>query len=154
MALGREQIYATLFEQLQQVLLYPVGPFKYMGRRPVPLGRLAGEQYPSLILVEMGEDYQRNVLYAPAKVILMVSAIIQNDDGVAPNELNVRALNDLADSVEDALQSYCTPTAQNILNGLVQQAWVEGRQVVITGSYPQRWSEQVMGIKLILPHSR
>lgn len=154
MALGREQIYGTLFAQLQQRLLAPNGPFNYMGRRPVPISRLSAEQYPALVLVETGEEYLRNVIFAPTKVILMASAIIQDFEGVTPDENNVGALNDLADSVEDALQSFCGPTAQNVLNGLVQQTWIEGRQVVITGSYPQKWSEQVMGIKIVLPHSR
>lgn len=154
MAIGREQIYATLFLQLRQVLLFPNGPFNYMGRRPVPIARLELSQYPSLILVEESEAYLRDHLFAPAKVILAASLIIQDAEGIDPTEQNVPSLNNLADAVEDALQSFCQPTAQNILNGLVQQAWIEGRQVVITGSYPQKWSEQVMGIKMVLPHSR
>ena len=154
MALGRELIYSTLFEQLKQVLLYPAGPFNYMGRRPVPISKLGLEFYPALILVESTEEYQRSVLYAPAKVILGVVGIIQSYEGAEQTEANVTELNDLADAVEDAIQDYCTSTAQNILGGLVQQAWIEGRQVVVSGAWPEKWSEQFMGIKIVLPHSR
>jgi hypothetical protein len=154
MALGRELIYSSLFAQIKQLLLYPAGKFMYIGRRPVPIAKLALEQYPALFLVEGNEDYSRNVLYTPAKVTLTIYAMIHTNEGAVDDETNVPDLNNLADMFEDALQSYCVPTAQNVLNGLVQHAWIEGRQVVITGAWPQRWSEQIFGVKIILPHSR
>jgi len=154
MALGREQIYATIVAQLTQVLLFPAGPFQYIGRRPVPIGTLALEQYPALILMESAEEYMRHTLFAPAKVILTMVALIQALDGVVANEESVAVLNNLADAVEDALQSYCGPTAQNVLGGLSQRAWIEGRQNVIPASYPQKFSEQYISIKIVLPHSR
>lgn len=154
MALGREAIYSALFNQIAAILLQPAGPFNYAGRRPVSIGTLGAEQYPALVLVEKGEDYDRSRLYAPARVTLYADLHVYSMQGDVPDESDVTNLNALADAVEDAVQAACGPTAQNTLEGLVQEAWILGRQVVTPGSYAQRQSEQVMGLAVTLPHSR
>jgi len=154
MALGREQIYSALFAQISALLLSPAGPFQYAGRRPVSIGTLGAEQYPAFVLVEKGEDYDRSRLFAPAKVTLFADLYIWTLQGDVPDESDVSNLNTLADAVEDAVQSACGQTAQNTLSGLVQEAWILGRQVVTPGSYAQRQSEQIMGLAVTLPHSR
>jgi hypothetical protein len=154
MALGRELIYSTFFSQITTLLLYPAGPFNYMGRRSIGLGKLANEQYPAFLFLEAGEDYDRKVLFRPARVTLFAKGIIQSLHGQIPDESMNARLNDLADIVEDAIQAACSPTAQNTLNGLVQQAWINNRQVTIPPGYSNRWAEQILGIEIVLPHSR
>ena len=154
MAVGREAAYAALFQQISALLLSPAGPFNYAGRRPVSIGTLGAEQYPAFVLVEKGEDYDRSRLFSPAKVTLFADLFIYSLQGEVPDESEVAGLNGLADAVEDAVQAACGPTAQNTLTGLVQEAWILGRQVVTPGSYAQRQSEQIIGIAVTLPHSR
>jgi len=158
MALGREAIYSAFFNQIAPLLLKteqnPGLPFNYGGRRPVPDTQLAEEQYPAFFLLEQGEIYDRSVLFAPARVSLLCNLSVVSLQGEVPDETNVTDLNNLADAVENAIQSACQPTAQLILGGLVQQAWITHRTLVITGSYPQRISKQNFGIEIVLPHSR
>ncbi|MGH7056867.1 MAG: hypothetical protein ACREFZ_03150 [Acetobacteraceae bacterium] len=154
MSLRRESIYRALFNQIAALLLAPAGPFNYAGRRPVSMSTLGAEQYPAFVLVEKGEDYDRGRLFAPAKVTLFADLFIYSMMGDVPDESDVTNLNALADAVEDAVQNACGATAQNTLGGLVQEAWILGRQVVTPGSYAQRQSEQVMGLAMTLPHSR
>jgi len=153
--LGREAIYSALFTQLSAVLLAGTPPpFGYGGRRPVPIGQLAEEQYPAFALIEQGEMYDRTVLKAPARVTLMAMLQIVSLQGEVPDETNVTNLNNLADAVESALQDVAQTTAQNILGGLVQECWINHRQLVITGSFPQRQCTQNFLIEMVLPHSR
>lgn len=154
MALGREAIYQALFSQISALIMAPAGPFQYAGRRPVSIGTLGAEQYPAFVLVERGENYDRSRLFAPAKVTLFADLFIYAMQGDVPDESDVSNLNALADAVEDAVEAACGATAQNVLGGLVQEAWILGRQVVTPGSYAQRQSEQVMGLAVTLPHSR
>lgn len=151
--IGREAIYSAFFAQLSTALLAP-GPFNYGGRRPVPDTQLAEEQYPAFFLLEQGEIYDRTVLFAPARVSLMCNLSIVSLQGEVPDETNVTNLNNLADLVESAIQNACGPTADVTLAGLVQDAWINHRNLVITGSYPQRQSKQNFGIEFVLPHSR
>jgi hypothetical protein len=152
--IGREAIYSTFFGQLQGVLLAPTGPFGYMGRRAVSLGGLAPEQYPAFFFLEIGEIYDRKVLMRPARVTIQASGVIQSMHGLIPDDSSTADLNNLADAVEDAVNSACGRTAQNTLNGLVQEAWIDSRQMVLPATYANQWSEQVMGITMVLPHSR
>lgn len=153
--IGREPIYSAFYTQLNAVLLQiNGGPFNYSGRRPVPDTQLAEEQYPAFFLLEQGEIYDRSVLFAPTKVTLMASLSVVTLQGEVPDETNVTNLNNLADLVESAIQNSVGPTAQLTLNGLVQECWINHRQLVITGSYPQRQSKQNFMIELVLPHSR
>lgn len=149
MALGRENIYVAFFAQLNSILLTSVGgSFAYSSRRYKPLGNAAKELYPVFYLVEDGETYDRSVLFVPAKVILHSSIIIQtvtND----PKSIPATELNNLADEVENAINSFCGPTAQNILGGLVQEAWINNRQMKIAASIQERWSEQTLMIDLV-----
>lgn len=156
--IGRELIYSAFFLQLKNILLSTAvptpGPLNYMGRRPVPDSQLMPEQYPAGFLIEVGETYDRSRLFAPAKVSLLCNLTVISLQGDVPDETNVTDLNNLADAIESAIQSACGPTAQNTLGGLVQQAWINHRQLVITGSYPQRFSKQTFLVELVLPHSR
>jgi hypothetical protein len=157
MSIGREAIYSAFFAQISAILLStatPPGPLQYMGRRPITESSLQQEQYPAGSFLEMGEIYDRSVLFAPAKVSLLANLSIISFQGEVPDETNVTVLNNLADAVEDAIQSACISTAQNVLGGLVQEAWINHRQLVIVGSYPQRISKQVFSIEMVLPHSR
>lgn len=157
MAIGREAIYSAFFAQLEAILMSnanPPGPFNYSGRRPVPDTQLAQEQYPAFFVLEQGEIYDRSTLFAPAKVSLLCNLSVVSLHGEVPDETAVTDLNNLADAVEDAVQSACGPTAQNTLSGLVQQAWINHRTLTITGSYPQHISKMNFGVELVLPHSR
>lgn len=152
---GRETIYSAFFTQLNAALLQVNGgPFNYSGRRPVPDTQLAEEQYPAFFLLEAGEIYDRSRLFAPAKVTLMANLSVVTLQGEVPDETNVTNLNNLADTVESAIQDLAGPTAQLTLNGLVQECWINHRTLVIAGSYPQRTSKQNFMIEMILPHSR
>jgi hypothetical protein len=153
-ALGREKIYSAFYAQIAALLLAPAGPFMYGGRRPVPPSGLGQYQYPAFFFMESGEIYDRTVLRAPARVSLLATLSIHSVLGDIHDESSVPQLNNLADAVEDAIQGACQPTCQLILGGLVQQAWINHRQMVITGSYPQQSSVQNMGIEIVLPHSR
>ena len=135
-------------------MLAPAGVFNYAGRRPISIGTIAAEQYPAFVLVEKGEDYDRGQLFSPATVTLFSDLYIYSLQGEVPDESDVMTLNNLADAVENAVQAACGPTAQNTLSGLVQEAWILGRQVTTPGSYAQRQSEQIMGLAVTLPHSR
>lgn len=154
MSLGREAIYATFFAQLKSVLLSPAGPFLYLGRRSVAAGALPAEQYPAFFFLEIGEIYDRKVLLRPARVTLQATGVIQSMHGLIPDDSSTGEINNLADAVEDAVNSACGTTAQNTLNGLVQQAWIDSRQLTMPAMYSNVWSEQVMGITMVLPHSR
>lgn len=152
--LGREAIYAALYAQMSTLLISPVGSFNYTGRRPVPASGLVAAQYPAFILMEAGEIYDRTVLFAPTRVSLLATAQISTMCGDLHDESLVGAINNLADEVEEALQSVCGPTAANILGGLVQQAWINHRQVLTLASTPGQISVQNMMIEIVLPHSR
>ena len=152
--LGREAIYSAFFKQLSILLLDPAGPFGYVGRRSIVPGGLAAELYPAFFFVEVGEEYQRGVLFSPTKVTLQAHGVIQSLCGQIPDDGAVADLNNLADAVEAAVISACGPTQQNTLSGLVQEAWINGRQVTTPATYANRWSQQVMAIEMVLPHSR
>lgn len=158
MALGREAIYSAMYAQLQAILLMTAtptpGPFQFSARRPVTDSGLGAEQYPAFFFIEQGEAYDRSVTFRPAKVSLFARLSCVSLQGDVDDESNVTQLNNLADAVEDAVQNACGPTAQNTLGGLVQQAWINHRNLTITGSRPQRMSKQDFSIEMVLPHSR
>jgi hypothetical protein len=105
-------------------------------------------------MTEAGEDYDRSVLLAPANVSLFVHIAIQTNDGTNPDTITAIAMNDLADAVEEAVTSATSRTGQSILGGLVQEAWVNGRQVVTAASSSNPFSEYVMATEIVLPRSR
>lgn len=157
--IGREAIYSALFAQLSAVLLVTStptpGPFNYGGRRPVTDSGLGAEQYPAFLMMETGEIWDRTTLFAPATVSLLVTLSIQTVQGDVPDEEAVPALNNLADYVESAIENGGTDcTGANTLGGLVQKCWINHRQLVVTGSYPQRIFKQNFMIEMVLPHSR
>lgn len=153
--LGREAIYSALFAQLSAALLGDGKPFNYGGRRPVTDSGLGDEQYPAFLMMETGEIWDRSVLFAPASVSLLVTLSIQTMQGDVPDEEAVPALNNLADFVESAIEDGGTDcTGANTLGGLVQKCWINHRQLVVTGSYPQRMFKQNFMIEMVLPHSR
>jgi hypothetical protein len=152
--LGREAIYSAFFSQLQTALMAPTGPFNYSGRRPISDAALVGALYPAFIFTETGEVYDRTVLFAPARVTLLANIQISTICGDIRDDSSVTSLNNLADLVEAAIQSYCQPTAQNILGGLVQEAWLNHRQVVLIAQTTGNLSKFNMGIEIVLPHSR
>jgi hypothetical protein len=154
MAIGRERIYSAFYTQIAALLLAPNGPFEYGGRRPLGSNSLQAEQYPAFFFMESGEIYDRSILKAPATVSLLATLSVISMQGEVPDETSVADLNNLADTVEDAIQSACISTAQNILGGLVQEAWIINRNLVITGSYPNREAKQNFTIEIVLPHSR
>ena len=153
-SLGREAIYSAFFEQLRTMLLAPAVSFGYAGRRMINLGKLPAEQYPAFFFVELGEEYDRGQRFAPAKVTLRAQGIIQTLHGQIEDDSAVADLNNLADVVEHAVQIACGRTAQNTLDDLVQEAWINGRQVTTPATMQNRWSEQILGIEMVLPHSR
>jgi hypothetical protein len=153
-ALGREAIYAAFFEVIAGKLLAPAGQFNYGSRRYRTLGQLGGSQYPAFFMTEVGEDYDRSVQYAPAKVSLFAHVTIQTADGVDPQAITATALNDLADAVEVAVTFSATQTGQTTLNGRVQEAWVNGRQVTTPASSTGRYSEEVMAVEMVVPRMR
>lgn len=153
--IGREAIYSALFAQLSAALLGDGNPFNYGGRRPVTDTGLAAEQYPAFLMMETGEIWNRSVLFSPATVSLLVTLSIQTVQGDVPDEEAVPALNNLADYVESAIENGGTDcTGANTLGGLVQKCWINHRQLVVTGSYPQRIFKQNFMIEIVLPHSR
>lgn len=151
-SIGREAIYSAFYRQVSPLLL--AAGIAWTGRRPVTEAGLGECQYPAVFFMEAGEIYDRTVLFAPAKVSLLMNLTIVSMQGEIPDESNVTQLNNLADLVESAIQSACESTAQNILGGLVQEAWINHRTQVITGSYAQRISKQIFMVEMILPHSR
>jgi hypothetical protein len=154
MALGREQIYATFFSQLkQQLQVQPGALFNYCGRRSVSVGGLPVNSYPAFFLLEKGEEYERQVLFKPANVTLFATGLIQSLQGVQRDDSAIKAMNNLADYVEDAVQAASDSTATNTLNGLVQKVWIVGRQVTIPPSFGNKWIVQEVGIAIALPHS-
>lgn len=153
--LGREAIYSALFAQLSAALLGVGKPFNYGGRRPVTDTALSAEQYPAFLMMETGELWNRSVLFSPATVSLLVTLSIQTVQGDVPDEQAVPALNNLADFVESAIEDGGTDcTGANTLGGLVQKCWINHRQLIVTGSYPQRIFKQNFMIEIVLPHSR
>lgn len=153
-ALGREKIYSAFYALLEGQLLAPSGPFAYGSRRYRPVGSLGASQYPAFYLTEVGEEYDRSVLYVPAKVTLFAHVTIQTANGLDPANITATQVNDLADAVESAVTSAALPSAQSTLGGLVQDAWVNGRQAQVIGSSSAKYSEQVVGIEIILPRIR
>ncbi|MDE2100861.1 MAG: hypothetical protein KGL39_26680 [Patescibacteria group bacterium] len=151
MSLGRESIYSSFFNLLKSQLIAPTGPFFFGSRRYRPPGQLGQAQYPAFFLTEVGEDYDRSVLYAPANVKLFAHITIQTINGNDPNAITATEINDMADAVEDAVSAAATETGQNILNGKVQEAWINGRQAQVIASISARYSEQVMGVEIVLP---
>ncbi len=153
-AIGREAIYAALFAQLNATLLSANGgPFNYSSRRYQPLGSLSTSQYPAFFLVERGEMYDRKHLWAPAKVSLLAHVVIQSAIGIDPNVVTATEVNDLADAVESAVGVPSWTKQPTPLLGLVQIAWINGREIVVPGSIKQQYSEQDLEVELILPHA-
>lgn len=153
-SLGRERIYAGLFKVLELQLLAPNGTFKFGSRRYRTVGSLGAEQYPAFFLTEVGEEYDRSELYRPAKVTLFSHITIHTSNGDDPTAITATQVNDLADEVEEAVTALALPTAQSTLNGLVQEAWLNGRQAQVIASSPSRYSEQVLGLEIVLPRIR
>jgi hypothetical protein len=153
-ALGREAIYASFFKLLETQLVAPGGPFNYGNRRYRAAGQLGASQYPAFFLTEAGEDYDRSVLYAPANVTFFAHVVIQTYDGIDSEVITATESNNLADAVEDAVTAATSRTGQLILGGLVQEAWVNGRQVQIVSTAAAQYSEHVMGIEIVLPRNR
>lgn len=150
-SLGREEIYAAFFKVMEAELLAPTGPMSFMSRRYRPPGQLGQSQYPAMFLTEVGEEYDRSVLYAPASVKLFAHATIQTVNGNDPNAITATEVNNLADAVENAVSSTAKKTGQTILEGLVQEAWINGRQAQVIASSSARYSEQVIAIEIITP---
>lgn len=153
-SLGREAIYSAFYAQVSPLLLAPAGSFNYTGRRPVVPTGLGVCQYPAAYFVAAGEIYDRTVLKAPAKVTLMLNLVVDSMVATLEDESCIPDLNNLADEVEAAIQSACDVTAQNILGGLVQEAWINHRNQIILPAYGQSTARQIFMVELILPHSR
>lgn len=148
-AIGREAIYEALFQTLTQSLVSLNGPFKFASRRRMPMSQITTDNAPAFFLTEEGEVYDRSVLTAPTKVTLLahvhIIAII-ND----PLEVPAFTMNDLADAVETAVTTGIMSTSQQILNGLVQEAWINSRQVQSIATLESRYSEQDILIEVVL----
>jgi hypothetical protein len=153
--IGREAIYSRFFGYLKAQLHDPTGsPFKYCNRRYRPAGQQGQEEYPLFYCVGAGEEYDRSTLFAPAKITLFAHITIQTLDGDDPDVVPEIALNNLADAVEDAVTAVASRTGQSILGGLVQEAWVNGRQTHNPATSSGRYSEQIMAVEMILPRIR
>lgn len=153
MAVGREAIYQAVFDQLNSVLLVANGgPFRFSSRRYAPVGTLGSGSYPAFFLTEMGEDYDRSVLFRPANVTLFAHVIIQTREQ-AKNVITATEVNNLADAVEDALLAFVQTTGQNTLNGLVQEAWINSRQIQAIASIKAEFSEQDLTVEIVLPEA-
>ena len=121
MSLGRETIYAALFNELQtqcgstnpdaaalaaavNIPLLPkvLAPtFVFGSRRPQVLGKLPLDQYPALQMLEKGERYDRPMMRGPAVITLIAHVHIQTASGQDPNAIPAIDANNFADIVED-----------------------------------------------------
>ncbi len=153
--IGREAIYGRFFEYLKaQLHDAPRAPFRYCSRRYRPPGQQGQEAYPLFYAVGAGEEYDRTSLYLPAKVTLFAHITIQTLDGNDPDVITETELNDLADATEDAITAVSSATGQSILGGLVQEAWINGRQTHNPATSSGRFSEQIIAVELIRPRVR
>jgi hypothetical protein len=152
--IGREKIYEAFYRYLKAQLEAPTGSFGYSSRRYRPPGQVGSSQYPCFYAVGIGEEYDRTELYVPAKITLFTHVTIQTDNGADPDAITETEINNLADEVESAVTNAAEDTAQVILGGLVQEAWINGRQAHIPASSSGRFSEQVLAVELILPTIR
>lgn len=148
--IGREAIYSTFFAYMSNRLLTPTGPFHTASRRRAPVATVQKENVPAFYLVEEGELYDRSVLLAPAKITLMAHIIVVGRYMDDPTLIPAIEINNLADAVEEAVNDVVLPTSQQILGGLVQEAWINSRQIINTGSVQQRFSEQDILVELIV----
>ena len=151
-SVGREAIYEALFQLLNQQLLSPTGPYLYSSRRRMPASQITTDNSPAFFLTEEGEIYDRSVLSAPTKVTLLAHVhiiSIIND----PLAIPAITINDLADAVENAINMNVISTSQQILSGLVQEAWINSRQVQSIATLENRYSEQDILLEVILGRS-
>lgn len=153
--IGREAIYGRFFAYLKAQLHDAANaPFRYCNRRYRPPGQQSQEAYPLFYSVGAGEEYDRATLYVPAKVTLFAHITIQTLDGDDPEVVTETELNNLADAVEDAITAVASDTGQSILGGLVQEAWINGRQTHNPATSSGRYSEQIIAVELIRPRIR
>jgi hypothetical protein len=172
MALNREAIYAALFDELQTLavaanpgatyLLPKVAkpPFGFADRRYKIFGQLAKSQYPAMFMQEIGEHYERELMFGPATVTLVAHVVVQSYVGEDPAAIPAQEANNLADAIEDCIET----GAGQFLRGhsrlkvnldgsdsLVLVARVSGRQVMYNASQNGRYTEATMEIELFLP---
>jgi hypothetical protein len=158
MALGREPIYAALYTALRTALLTPAAPgFQFASRRQLNVSAPPlYATWPAFCLVEAMEDYDRSKIALPARVTLTARLYVYTltTIGDATDTTMTAAFNDLADSVEDAVNAMADATASVTLGGLVQKCWIAGRQVITPPSELNSIATQRFSIDMVLPHSR
>jgi hypothetical protein len=152
MAIGREAIYAALFELLTQKLVAPAGPFAFAARRYRPASQTGTANFPALYLIRGREEYRRELLYGPATVALQAQLRIQSVIGEDPNAVTETQMNDLADAVEDVVENYGGPLGTQTLSGLVQVIQIKGAQLIADASGMGRYSEQTVVIEMMTTH--
>jgi hypothetical protein len=194
MALGREAIYGQLFNELQtlcattnpdaQAQMLAIGlkplpkvanpPFVFGGRRWIALSTERMDQYPSLMLVEKGETYERELTFAPAKVTLVAHVIVQTASGQNPDDVPAILVNNLADAVEDVIETgagrfgrganklaipnldipISDPDYDSIAYdpGSVFVCRISGREVIYPAISEQVFSEQIFEVEIIATH--
>lgn len=150
MAIGRETIYAGLFNVLSTSLLSPSGPFVTISRRLQAASQLSRNDMPALFLSEMGERYEQQVLGGPAKVTLLAQLYMyamcdEQSDTPATD------INNLSDSIENALAPIPFLGVQT-LGDLVQHAWLEGRISDYIATASGRLSISLFEVSMLVDH--
>jgi hypothetical protein len=181
-SLGREKIYSALFnvlqtqaaqtnpaalESIKNAGLTPLPvvsapAFKFASRRYTSVGKLESTQYPALMMQEMGETYHRETLMrGPANVDLVSHVIIQTFGGQDPNVIPAIEVNNLADLVEDLIETGAGQFLQGASllaqdpdapGGLVFECRISGREVVYAAVNDQVYSQQNIEVEIIATH--
>jgi hypothetical protein len=152
MAIGREAIYAALFELLTANLLAPAGPFAFAARRYRPASQTGTANFPAFYLIRGREEYRRELLYGPATVVLQAHVRIQSVIGDDPNAVTETQMNNLADAVENVIENYGGELGTHTLGGLVQVIQIKGAQLIADASGMARYSEQTVVIEMMTNH--
>jgi len=125
-------------------------PFAIASRRKFALGQAGIANYPALYLIEVGEEYTRQLMFGPPKVTFISHVQLESATGTDPNSVSASEINNLADVVEDAVEGPL-PGTDN-LGGLVMVSRINGREVVDVASGSGRWTIQILEVETIVTH--
>lgn len=125
-------------------------PFAIAARRKVALGQAGLANYPALYLIEVGEEYTRQLMFGPPKVAFISHVQLESATGTDPSSVSASEINNLADVVEDAVEGPL-PGTDN-LGGLVMVSRINGREVVDVASGSGRWTIQILEVETIVTH--
>lgn len=124
----REDVAAALFVQLQKAN----ASFKTISRVVKEFSQIAPQDQPALMLTHIGEAPAQDQAFGLTRYVIFYLALVCFMGDPTPEFIPDQVSNPLLDALDTAMQT-TPPGEKQTLGGLVENAWIEGRQWINTG---------------------